>query len=52
MNETIRQQLMYEILRALCVSPGSLEFTPRALVDRAEQITDELSTRIRIPNAS
>lgn len=52
MNETIRQQIVYEVLKSLCASAGSLEYTPRALVDRAEQIADELFTRIRIPNAS
>lgn len=52
MNEAIRQQVLYEILKALCSSAESLDYTPQALVKRAEDITDELSTRFRVPNAS
>lgn len=51
-NESVRQQLVFEVLKALCASAGSLEMTPRSLVTRAGEITEELVTKFGGSNAS
>lgn len=51
-NESVRQNIVFEILKALCSSGNSLDYAPHALVKRAEEITDELMTKFGGSNAS
>lgn len=46
MNEAHRQQIIYEVLKSLCTSASALEHTPRALVNHAVAIVEELGNHV------
>lgn len=46
MNEAHRQQIIYEVLKCLCSSSNALDYTPKALVNRAVEIVEELGNHV------